>query len=149
MADDTAIRDGNRVPSIGGEGRTSGDYKNVKVDEDDGAILAANVPARRADAFQVTVHFDDASGGEEVVAAESGKSIYITDIAISCDTKADFQFQDDQSTPEVLIEKLYLNADATISLRFATPLKVAEGQALNVVASGTSGVTVLVTGYKA
>ncbi|SRR6266568_1318037 len=99
------------------------------------------------DNFQATINSADASSATQVKAGVASKSIYITDLIISTDTALNFKLQDNTGTPVVLGNKLYFPAVSIFSKSFKTPIKVATGKDLNILASGAGNVTVIATGY--
>jgi hypothetical protein len=100
-------------------------------------------------AFSVTINSADASSATQVKAAAGASTyIYITDIMVSTDTELNFTIQDDAGTPNVIIENIYLAANGGFVLNLATPIKApAANQDIDIVASDTGNVTVLLNGY--
>lgn len=101
-----------------------------------------------AEAFQATITSADAQSATQVKAKTSAKKMYIHTIIVSTDTAMNIQFQDD-GTPTVLIEGLYLAANGGAVLTFdpSTPLVVTTNQDLDVIASAAGNISVTVTGY--
>ena len=101
------------------------------------------------DRFQLTITSADATTATQVVAGVDGKSIYLTSLLISTDTATNFQFQDDNASPAVLIEQIYMGSNSTVGMAWHMqfPIKVAEAEDLDVIAAGAGNVSVTVTGY--
>lgn len=104
-------------------------------------------PSRRGDAFQATITSADARSATQVKAATAGSSIYITDLIISTDTAMNIKLQDNTGSPNVLMQPIYVPANSVFSKTFSTPIQVASGKELDVVASASGNVSVTVTGW--
>lgn len=105
------------------------------------------VPFRRADAFQATINSADATSATTVKGATTSKSIYVTDIIISTDTIMSVKLQDNAGTPVVLMQSLYIDSYKPFEKHFETPILVANGNALNVIASVAGNISVTALGY--
>jgi hypothetical protein len=97
--------------------------------------------------FQATITSANATSATAVKAKTTAKKIYVTDLIISVDTAMNVQLQDDNGSPVVLMEQVYLPANSVFSKTFSTPLVVATNQDLDVVASASGNISVTVTGY--
>lgn len=132
------------TPSTVPDGQTAmpaiDQYRNLKIVEAKEAVYTEN-------SFQATITSANATTATQVKAGTALKSIYVTDFVISTDTAMNIQLQDDAGTPVVLMEQIYLPANSVFSKSLKVPLKVATGKDLNVVASASGNISVLVTGY--
>lgn len=106
---------------------------------------------REPELFQATITSADASSATQVKAKTADKKMYILSVVISTDTEMSVQLQDDAGTPNVLMEQIYLAANGGMAMTFpdAAPLVVTTNQDLDVLASTSGNISVLVTGYLA
>lgn len=111
--------------------------------ENDSILTAAH---RRADAFQATITSADASTATSVKAKTAAKKIYVTDLIVSVDTAMNVQFQDDDS-PTVLVEQMYMPANSVFSKSFSTPLVLGTNVDLDVITSTSGNISVTALGY--
>ena len=95
--------------------------------------------------YSTTTTSPDARVAQQIKAATSDQSIYITDLVISTSAAKWVQIEDGDGT--VLMYPMYLAADTTKPISFSTPLQVTESKALNFKASVSGVVTVTTTGY--
>lgn len=110
--------------------------------------VASTTPVYATESFQVTVTSANATSATQVKAAgAAGTNIYVTDLVISTDTAMNIQLQDNTGTPVVMMEQMYFPANSIFSKSFKTPLKVTTAKDLNMIASATGNISVLVTGY--
>lgn len=107
-----------------------------------------NPSQRRQDAFQQPYEAASSATPQTVIAAQAGKSIYITDVSISTDTQQSVKLQDNTGTPIVIVSKKYLPANSVWSKHYETPLQVAVGKELDILCSGGTGnVSADIQGY--
>lgn len=97
--------------------------------------------------FQATVTSANATSATAVKAKTASKKIYVTDLIISVDTAMNVQLQDDNGSPAVLVEQMYMPANSVFSKTFRTPLVVATNQDLDVITSASGNISVFVSGY--
>lgn len=110
--------------------------------------LASNNVANSG--FIANGNSSDLSGCETLVAAVTGKSIYVERIAVSFGAAINVSLGEDESSSgvdTVLIGPIYGAANSSIELTFQRPLKLAAATALTVDASGAGAATVIVQGY--
>jgi len=90
----------------------------------------------------------DASGTETIVAAVAGKSHVIKSIMIYCLSAITVTIQDDTGTPITIVGGITFTTTAQPAVfTFLNPIKVAVGKTIDVDASGSGQVVVLVQGY--
>jgi len=100
--------------------------------------------------FQATIASADATSATQVQAKAAGKSIYITSLVLSTDTAMNLKLQDDAASPAVILQSVHLAANGGVALSWPEdwPLKVAENQDLDVIASASGNISVTVVGYQ-
>ena len=101
--------------------------------------------------FQETITTADATTAVQVKAKTADKKMYILSLLVTTDTATNIQFQDDQGTPEVLIEQMYCAANGGFSMAFHkdAPLVVETNQDFDVLAGDAGNISVQITGYLA
>lgn len=124
----------------------SNQYINIANDANTPVPVSFSNPSSTSD-FQETITSANATSATAVKAKTAAKKIYVTDLIISVDTAMNVQLQDDNGSPVVLMEQIYLPANSVFSKTFSTPLVVATNQDLDVVASASGNISVTVTGY--
>lgn len=100
--------------------------------------------------FVANANSADYTGCEELVAAVSGKSIYVERVVITSDTATNFTIgagETGGAVTTVVIGPVYLAANTSISFVFSRPIKLAANTALVVDAAGAGNATVIVQGY--
>lgn len=127
----------NRVPSA---------LDQSIIQDEFGHEVIAIANSSSSDDFQSTITSADATSATSVKVKTASKKIYVTDIIISVDTAMTVQLQDD-GTPVVLMEQIYLPANSVFSKTFSTPLVVDTNKDLDVIASVSGNISVTVTGY--
>jgi hypothetical protein len=95
--------------------------------------------------FSVTNATADATTGMIVKAATVGKTLYLTDIVISTDTATTIEVQDTAST--VVAQHMYFPAVSIWSKTWSTPLILALGTGLKVIAADAGNVTCTISGF--
>ena len=101
--------------------------------------------------FFASMYSADVSGGEDLKAAVSGKSIYVKKIQIICDTTATVDIGAGQGTG---VTTIYLGpmpvaeegADIIIEFPEKQQMKVAKGVALSIDTSASAPIAVLIEG---
>jgi len=96
--------------------------------------------------FENTVASADASTPVQVVPASGSLTFYLIDVVISVEDALTMQLQDDGS-PTVIVEDLFMPATSVWSKTWAMGLPVTAGQDLDLLASGAGNVSITVTGY--
>lgn len=86
----------------------------------------------------------DLSGGETLVAAVAGKSIYVESVVISTLAAEIITLRDGAAT---IIGPIHTAATSAYSMTFHRPIKLTAATALTVIAAGAGETTVIVTGY--
>ena len=93
----------------------------------------------------------DWSGCEELVAAVSGKSIYVERVYINSNTAINYTIGAGETTGAVTNEvlgPLYMAANSNAAFDFSgRPVKIAAGVALTADASGAGAATIVIQGY--
>ena len=90
----------------------------------------------------------DASSGETIVAAVTGKSHYIRSITIACISAITVTIQDNTGTPVVILGPVPFAATSSpITVTFLEPVVVASSKLIEVDASGAGAVNVVIQGY--
>jgi hypothetical protein len=124
-----------------------GDAVQILTDEY-GRILHGAEPEK----FQATITSADAQAATQVKAKTAAKKMYILFLTVSVGAAAlEVQFQDDNGTPNVLIEEFFLAANGGFVFKFPpeAPLVVTTNQDLDVICSAAGDVSVFVSGYLA
>jgi len=127
-------------------GYTGSSAVALKVDASGNLTLVKGYPAT---AYSATISSADATSATQVKAgAGTGVYIYITDIICSTDTATDLQIQDDEGTPNVLIENIHLAANGGFVANFATPIKQPVANAdIDVIAGDAGNISVTINGF--
>lgn len=110
--------------------------------------LVTNNVAERG--FVANGNSSDLSGCETLVAAVTGKSIYIEKIAVSFGAAINVTIGEGESSDgvdTVLVGPIYGAANSSIEMEYTRPIKVTAATALTADASGAGNVTVVVQGY--
>lgn len=90
----------------------------------------------------------DASSGETIIPAVTGKSHYIRSIVIVCISAITVTIQDNTGTPVVILGPAPFAATSSpLTVVFPDPVKVASGNLIEVDASGAGAVNVVIQGY--
>ena len=92
----------------------------------------------------------DLSGCETLVAAVTGKSIYVERVAVSFGAAITVTLGEDESSSgvdTVRIGPIYGAANTTVPLVFSRPIKLTTATALTADGSGAGNVTIVVQGY--
>lgn len=111
--------------------------------------IPSNLPSYSTDSFQVILEASSATSAQEVVAAATGKYIYIRDISVSTDTAQWVQLLDDSASPVVIVSKKYLPANSVWSFRYGNRRRTSLSKALTIKCGGAVGnISVEVTGVK-
>jgi len=100
--------------------------------------------------FSINGNSADLSGCEELVAAVSGRSIYVERLVISFGAAITISVgagKTGDALTTLLVGPLYGSAHETVELVFTRPVKLAVSTALCVDASGAGNVTILSQGY--
>lgn len=100
--------------------------------------------------FSVNGNSADLSGCETLVAAVTGKSIYIDRLAISFGAAISVTIGAGETTgavTTVLAGPIYGAANSTVELNFKRPIKLAAATALTADASGAGNVTIVAEGF--
>ena len=125
---------------------------NSGVDIGDVDVTSLPVAAQDTNYFTATITSADAQSATAVKAKTADKKIYVTSIIASTDTALNLQFQDD-NTPTVLMEQIYLAANGGMAISASCkelPLfVVGTNYDLDVIASGAGNISVTVSGYVA
>jgi hypothetical protein len=95
--------------------------------------------------FSATNATADATTGLVIKTATTGKTIYLTDIVISTDTATTIEVQDTASA--VVSQHMYFPAVSIWSKTWSTPLVLALGTGLKVVAADAGNVTCTISGF--
>jgi hypothetical protein len=114
--------------------------------------ITANAMQCAGRGFAVNAISADASGGEEIHAAATGKSHYITQIEISCVSAITVTIGEGESgdaVETVLFGPFYFAATSgsPVSIQLNPPVKLTAAKSISLDASGAGNVQVFVQGY--